>query len=127
VFLAVTAVTGLEAGTQAQSADEIVARAEVYLASFVTRFSSVVAEERYLQTSVEPLLADVVRRRLVSDFLLVQIPGDVRWRAFRDTREVDGRRVRDREARLTKLFLQRWATVSEQVEQINRDWSRYTL
>lgn len=127
VFLAVSAATRLEAATQAISADEIVARAEAYVAGFVTRFSSVVAEQRYLQTSVYPVLADVERRRLVSDFLPVQISGDVRWRAFRDIREVDGSRVRDREARLTRLFLQRWATVSEQVEQINRDWTRYTL
>jgi len=128
-ILAVSATTRFDRGIPAQPVDEILTRAEVYVSSFVTRFSTVVAEERYLQTSVNRnrLRGDIVRRRLVSDFLLVQIPGDARWRAFRDIREVDGSRVSGREARLTKLFLKPWTMVSEQIEEIDRDWTRYTL
>src|SRR5262245_9081108 len=128
ICLAVAAITNFARELRAQSVDEIVGRAEAYVTRFVTSFSSIVAEERYLQTSVNPLVAEIVRRRrLVSDFLLVQIPGDVRWRAFRDIREVDRGRLPDREARLTKLFLEPWAAVSMQVEEIDRDWTRYTI
>jgi hypothetical protein len=44
------------------------------------------------------------RTVLVSDFLLVQIPGEG-WLPFRDVFERDGRKIRDREERLAKLFL----------------------
>ena len=41
---------------------------------------------------------------LVSDFLLVQVPGEG-WLPFRDVFERDGKQVRDRQERLAALFL----------------------
>ena len=41
---------------------------------------------------------------LVSDFLLVQVPGEG-WLPFRDVFERDGKQVRDRQERLSTLFL----------------------
>ena len=46
------------------------------------------------------------KRTLRSDFLLVRYPEDTHWQAFRDVAEVDGKPVRDHDARLTKLFLE---------------------
>jgi len=45
-------------------------------------------------------------RTLVSDYLLVKVPNLEGWLPFRDVFEVDGQRVRDRQDRLTKLFLE---------------------
>jgi hypothetical protein len=87
---------------QAVRAEELVARAGEYVASFVSRFSSVVAEEDYTQR----LILERRSRQLRSDFLIVQIPGGTDWLSFRDVFEVDGKPVRDRDERLVKLFLE---------------------
>ena len=92
----------LEATSQANRADELVARASQYVAEFVSRFSSVVAEEDYTQR----LILERRNRRLRSDFLIVQIPGGTDWLSFRDVFEVDDKPVRDRDERLVKLFLE---------------------
>src|SRR5688500_2809132 len=92
----------LPAASQAVKADERVARASQYVAEFVSRFSSVVAEEDYTQR----LILERRTRRLRSDFLIVQIPGGTDWLSFRDVFEVDGKPVRDRDERLVKLFLE---------------------
>lgn len=90
------------AAAQGVKADELVARAGQYVAEFVSRFSSVVAEEDYSQR----LILERRTRRLKSDFLIVQIPGGTDWLSFRDVFEVDGKPVRDRDERLVKLFLE---------------------
>jgi len=70
---------------------------------FMTNCSHVVAEERYVQNPTSPRR----RRELRSDFLLVKTPRLVPdWFQFRDMFEVDGQPVRDRDARLSRLFLQ---------------------
>ena len=61
-----------------------------------------------------------------SDFLLVKI-GPAEWLPFRDVYEVDGQKVRDREGRLAKLFLQGSATSMEQARQISLESARYNL
>ena len=106
---------GLSALASAQtsaSADvaTLVARATAYVDTFQTQFGSVVAEERYEQRIRRGLGASSSRNRgpqdtvLVSDFLLVQVPGEG-WLPFRDVFERDGSKVRDREDRLAALFL----------------------
>lgn len=103
-LLAVTVLSpgALQAGSQGVNADELVARASQYVAAFVSRFSSVVAEEDYTQR----LVLERRTRRLRSDFLIVQIPGGTDWLSFRDVFEVDGKPVRDRDERLVTLFLE---------------------
>ncbi len=88
-----------ETATQGDTAEDVLTRAKMYVAGFVTRLSRVVAEERYLQVSATlaardsvAVVQDLRRRELVSDFLLVQISGEMGWRTFRDIREVDGSR-----------------------------------
>jgi hypothetical protein len=51
----------------------------------------------------------------------------VTWVQFRDVFEVDGRLVRDREERLTKLFLRNDASGSAQVRQIEAESARYNI
>jgi hypothetical protein len=91
-----------------------------------------VLEETYSQEVVPPLgigaRADrLQRRRLRSDLLLVRPKDDVTWVQFRDVFEVDGRSVRDREERLTKLFLRSDISGSEQVRQVVAESTRYNI
>src|SRR5262249_10281388 len=104
------------------------------------QFSNVVADELYVQDSLGTLpIIPTGRggtmsapppqsrhREVKSDFLLVKI-GPAEWLPFRDVYEVDGQKIRDREERLAKLFLQRSATSMEQARQISAESSRYNL
>jgi len=100
--------------------ETLLGRAARYVVDFETAFSRAVTEERYLQqvittkapNAVSGTLRDdvperrVERRELRSDFLLVKLPEQNQWIPFRDVFEVDGRSVRDREARLMRLFVE---------------------
>ena len=105
------------ASQNAFTADQLLDRATLYVADFITKVARVVAEEQYVQeyldASVEgsrgnfqgaPRVRE--RRTLKSDFLLVKPAISEQWLSYRDVYEVDGRPVRDREDRLAKLFLE---------------------
>ena len=109
--------------------------------------SSIVCEETYTQEAnepdpvagrtivldgrpgVPPVNANVkTTRTLVSDYLQVKVPNLDGWLPFRDVFEVDGERVRDRQDRLTKLFLESPPErVLENAQAIVRDSARYNL
>ena len=67
------------------------------------------------------------RRDLKSDLLLVRAPAGDRWIEFRDVFEVDGKPVRDRNERLTKLFLAPSASTQQQVDDIAAASARYNI
>jgi hypothetical protein len=101
---------GVCLASQAADVTGIVDRATAYVDQFQMEFGSVVSEERYqqrvrsgfgLRSSQNSGPSDTV---LVSDFLLVQVPGEG-WMPFRDVFERDGSKLRDREDRLAALFL----------------------
>ena len=123
-------------------------RAGWYLDYFVDEFENVVAEETYVQDSsqllpsfspaaggrgggVAPLSpSDIMRARhrdLRSDFLLVKSPETAALVPFRDVIQVDGVIVRDREARLAKLFLTDVPDAMGRAEQIREEGARYNL
>jgi hypothetical protein len=122
-------------------------RAAWYLDYFVDRFENVVAEEQYAQNAASPLptyspftgrggvaqppsAAESTRARhrdLRSDFLLVKSPETEALVPFRDVIAVDGVVVRDREARLARLFLNPAADAMAQAEQIRDEGARYNL
>ena len=124
-------------------------RAAWYLDYFIDQFENVVAEEEYIQDAAmllptyspfgggrggvvtqQPSAADSVRARhrdLRSDFLLVKSPQTAALVPFRDVIAVDGVVVRDREARLAKLFLNSTADAMAQAEQIRDEGARYNL
>ena len=95
---------------------DLLAKAATYVARFASVFSSVVAEERYLQQTTgktavsgagRTAVAGTVgqqRRELVSDFLLIKMPDADSWAPLRDVFSVDGQPVREREARLLALL-----------------------
>jgi hypothetical protein len=146
--VAVTAVCTAKLPAAPSKADEILARAAVYAADFVQRFSSLVVEERFVQdarriggrtgaasskgkdnaTEKELVAAGVtLHRELVSDYLLVKAPDLGAWHTFRDVYQVDGRPVRDRRERLTELFLQPSAAAAQRAMEIDREGARYNL
>ncbi|MEQ1574738.1 MAG: hypothetical protein ABL993_10885 [Vicinamibacterales bacterium] len=130
---------------QQPAVEEITSRASRYVALFFDRFSNVVAEERYRQ-DVTPLLRNnaivssrgglpgagvprpvAAHRDLRSDFLLVFLPESNQTITFRDTFLVDGAEVRDRQERLTKLFLRPLTTAVEQARAIADESERYNI
>jgi hypothetical protein len=95
-----------------------------YVQRFVDDLTNVVAEERYVQEFQRA--AD--RRRLRSDFLLVKYPGEEgRYQTFRDVLEVDGRPVRDQQARITQLFLEPFASAVTRAGEIEAASYRQSL
>src|SRR5712692_6776672 len=128
--------------------DVLLDRAGWYLDYFVDEFENVVAEEIYIQDSAmllpsfppipsgrgfampAPSPSDSARarhRELRSDFLLAKSPATEALVPFRDVIEVDGVAVRDREARLAKLFLTSPGNLMEQAEKIGVEGARYNL
>jgi hypothetical protein len=124
----------------------LLGRAAWYVEEFDHNFSNVVAEETYIQdaTSFLPSFSPVpggrggvvstvvvpsqVRHRaLKSDFLLVRIPGFADWLPFRDVFDVDGIPVRDREERLSKLFVKPTGDAFDQAERIRDEGARFNL
>jgi hypothetical protein len=94
---------------QEPTLETVLARAAAYVAELQVKLSGIVAEESYVQQMQDrttgrsaPLF---FRRTLKSDFLLVRPAKVERYVEFRDVFEVDGHPVRDREERLTKLFI----------------------
>jgi hypothetical protein len=115
------APAGLHA--QAPKAEAIVAKASAYVHEFVNLFANVVAEERYEQEITVPKR----KRVLVGDYLLVRYPDDPLWLAFRDVSEVDGKPVRDREARILKLFTEPSQSPLRRAAELAGASSRYNL
>ena len=67
------------------------------------------------------------RRTLLSDFLLVRPSPAERYVEFRDVFSVDGRAVRDREERLSKLFLTSSTADSGRLRDIITESARYNI
>src|SRR6185295_18106277 len=146
------ALAALQAANVGVALDVVLDRAGWYLDDFVDEFENVVAEEQYIQDSSTPLQSfspvasgrgavsgrtspsEILRarhRELRSDFLLVKSPDTEALVPFRDVIDVDGVTVRDREARLARLFLNApSASPGETIaraEQIREEGARYNL
>src|SRR3954451_9186716 len=121
---------------QTPDVDAVLDKAGDYVAAYERTFLGVVAEESYRQevrgagrTDQRGFAAEgrSERRDLKSDMLLVRAPAGDRWIQFRDVFEVDGKPVRDRAERLTKLFLQPSASTQQQVDDIAAASARYNI
>ena len=84
----------------------LVAQASRYVQTFVDRFTNVVSEEHYVQDWKTTAGIALLHRETRADFLLTRVPATNTWHALRDVFEVNGAPVRDREDRMTRLFLQ---------------------
>ena len=106
-----------------QDRTELLAKTADYVAHFIDQFSNVVAEETLVQETTIPRR----KRTMRSDFLLVRYPGDPLWQVFRDVAEVDGKPVRDKEERLTRLFLQPASSAVRRARELQEAGARYNL
>ena len=138
-WLAALLVAAAPAAGAAQepSLIDVLVRATDYVGRFNEQLSGTVAEERYDQRSTGPPtrgfgsfpnpVGDRYRRTLRSDYLLVRLLGGDRYYGFRDVFEVDGQPVRDRDERLSKLFLNPSVSANAQIRGIMNDSSRYNI
>jgi hypothetical protein len=110
-------------GLAQSSNDEVVLRATRYTDDFFRRLVNVVADEHYIQEVGPPKR----RRDIKSEFLLVRPPGSTDWYQFRDVIEVDGKPVRDREQRLTQLFLTATADAVKRAAQVTEESARFNI
>jgi hypothetical protein len=129
------------------SLEELLALVRQTTNDLLDKFSSIVAEERYVQDSnsylrVAPIPSLVGRRgaapvpqspnltakhrELRADILIVRLDGDL-VQPFRDVFEVDGFAIRDREQRLAKLFLDRKLESQARAREIANESARYNL
>jgi hypothetical protein len=109
------------------TADDLTTLASQYLRRFVERFSHVVAEERYVQDWRTDGGLQLLHRESRGDFLLARSSDAVAWQAFRDVFEVDGAPVRDRQDRLTALFVTPTGDAMAQATAIARESDRYNI
>jgi hypothetical protein len=123
VIVAGAVLTPAVVESQASKTDELMAKTAVYVAQFVDQFSNVVAEETLVQETTIPRR----KRTMRSDFLLVRYPGDAQWQSFRDVAEVDARPVRDKEERLTKLFLEPASSAIRRARELQEAGARFNL
>ena len=118
------------------SVELLLGRAGWYVADFIEKFSNVVSEETYIQDSSVPMQSAALigrpgsgarNRILKADFLLVSVSNAQDWIPFRDVFEVDAQPIRDREQRLTRLFLKPSEDSLEQARRIQDESARYNL
>ena len=120
---------------QEPSLAEVLARSTDFVNALHEQLQSVVSEERYEQRwssgadsrGGRGFRQRAHRRTLRSDYLLIQPDGSERYYGFRDVFEVDGRPVRDREERLTQLFLSDSASAEQQIRGILADSARHNI
>lgn len=128
----VVTVFNADPTTQELSLDTVLARAAAYVAEFSRQLSGIVAEELYIQEVRDSSGRMAIGRseprsqRLKSDFLLVRPERSDRYVEFRDVFEVNGEPVRDREDRLTRLFLNPEAN-ADQVRAIIDESARHNI
>jgi hypothetical protein len=93
-------------GAQTIRLGDVVARLDNYLQAYEERLANVVAEEQYSQWVDQRPAPERSRtsRTLRSDFALALTSERHRWVGYRDTFEVDGVPVRDRDERLERLL-----------------------
>jgi hypothetical protein len=94
------------------------------------RLSSIVAEESYVQSARSMRRASSAlhsRKSLKSDLLLVRPSDSDRYVEFRDVFEVNGTAVRDRDQRLTQLFLQPTSASGDQLRAIIDESARHNI
>jgi hypothetical protein len=106
---------------------EILRKAAEYVDGCEQTFRHIVAEELYAQWGPDPGTSAIARRTLRSDLVFVSLPGEIPWTTFRDVYEVDGRAVREREARLERLFMRPSRDALAQADRILREGARYNL
>jgi hypothetical protein len=127
------------AQTQSPVLSAVLSRAATYVERFADRVSGFVAAESYVQDVFPPMnrfgtrpanirpYTGPLHRELRSDLLLVRPIGSEGWMQFRDVTEVDGRKLKDRNDRLARLFLEPSKNTATQSRKIMDESARYNI
>jgi len=114
-------------------------RAAGWVEKFAERVSGFVTAESYVQDVYPPMnrfgtrpanirpYTGPLHRELKSDLLLVRPVGADGWMQFRDVTDVDGRKLKDRNDRLAKLFLEPSKSTAAQSRKIMEESARYNI
>ena len=103
VIIACSGYPAVSSHTQAVALEELQQRATAYVVVYQQALTSLVANERYVQT-LRRERGGGQRRELVSEVAMVRGGAQSEWIMFRDVLEVDGRVMRNREQRLLELL-----------------------
>ncbi|HUE85676.1 MAG TPA: hypothetical protein VMO26_06325, partial [Vicinamibacterales bacterium] len=128
--LSIGSAEPLDAQGRAPSLNEVLARAAQYVTTFHQQLSGIVAEETYVQnarTLRRGSSAVESRTSLKSDLLLIRPPDAGRYIEFRDVFEVNGTAVRDRDERLTTLFLAPTSARVDRIRAIVNESARHNI
>jgi hypothetical protein len=122
VTLVVPGITAQVGSQPGSGFTTVLSSAMRYTMNYEQRFFLLAADEHYVQELLRPVNPGgnlsrsnpgggmqgggaIASQSIKSDFLLVQLGGDGEgWMPFRDAYEVKGRKLRDRDDRLVKLF-----------------------
>jgi VWFA-related protein len=142
VALAVLVCAGVGVASTPPSAPadlaSVLERAGQYVVEYEQAFHDIAAEETYTQrTAPQQKMGGGIallctpagcQRTTRADVVFVRLRGEVPWGTFRDVFEVDGQKVRDREARLESLFgASSPAGAAERVQAILKEGARYNI
>lgn len=116
------------AAPQRSSRNKLLDAAAVYTEQYHEAFTSIVAEERYVQR-LQPGLGDRARRRtLRSDVMLLRgVDGEHGWFFFRDVFEVDGEAVSGERGRLESWLRQSRDAFVQRARALALEQARYNL
>jgi hypothetical protein len=123
---------------QAVSLNDVLRRAGAYAERYHRDFTSVVAEEHYVQRVTRAddskrslpasLPDDGASRTLRSDYMLLRgEPGETAWLSFRDIFEVDGTPVSGERGRLERWLRDSRASFSSRARALALDQARYNI
>ncbi|MGZ8254628.1 MAG: hypothetical protein ACXWVT_07240 [Burkholderiaceae bacterium] len=124
--------TGARPSAQAPAVKDVLERTAAYVERFQHQLSQIVAEETYAQTVVNTSrLTDTLllqpSRTLRSDLILVRSAEVDRFVELRDVFEVDGKPVRDRQARLERFLGANSTAAGSQIAAIIQESARYNV
>lgn len=97
--------------------------AGAYVLDYESAFANLVAEEVYEQS----VAGGAQRQTTRSELVFARLPGDIPWGSFRDVFEVDGRKLRDRDGRLEKLFAGSPADAATRAQAVLAESARYNF
>jgi hypothetical protein len=122
MFGALASLAALSTRAQTPELESVLAAAGRYLEQYERDVTAVIAQEEYVQR----IPSEAKGRRLRSDLLIIA-EANVGWVEFRDTFEVDERRVRDRDNRAAQIFLKPNANALQQAKRIAGESARFNL
>lgn len=94
-----------------------------YVLDYERSFANLVAEEVYEQS----VAGGAQRQTTRSELVFARLPGDIPWGSFRDVFEVDGRKLREPDARLEKLFAGSPADVATRAQAVLDESANYNF